>query len=111
MRMSKTRFVFSLMLAIALFAFATSSGVSAKTKKANFGTIKILTNPGGLLLTIDGKNLGETTSEYRSFDLAPGMHNVSVTLPTGKLWTRDIEVPAGRVKCVTVNYRPLPPLP
>ena len=24
---------------------------------------------------------------------------------------RDIEVPAGRVKCVVVNYRPLPPLP
>ena len=109
--MSKTRFVFSLLLAIALFVVATSSEVSAKTKKANFGTIKILTNPGGLLLTIDGKTLGETTTEYRSFDLAPGMHTVSVTLPTGKLWTRDIEVPAGRVKCVTVNYRPLPPLP
>lgn len=109
--MSKTRFVFSLLLAIALFVVATSSEVSAKTKKANFGTIKILTNPGGLLLTIDGKALGETTTEYRSFDLAPGMHTVSVTLPTGKLWTRDIEVPAGRVKCVTVNYRPLPPLP
>ena len=109
--MSKTRFVFSLLLAIALFVVATSIEFSAKTKKANFGTIKILTNPGGLLLTIDGKVLGETTTEYRAFDLAPGMHNVSVTLPTGKLWTRDIEVPAGRVKCVTVNYRPLPPLP
>jgi hypothetical protein len=32
-------------------------------------------------------------------------------LPNGKLWTREIEVPAGRVKCVVVNYRPLPPLP
>ena len=111
--MIKTRFVFkfAFLLAIALFAFSTSSEVSAKPKKAKYGTIKILTNPGGLLLTIDGKTLGETTTEYRSFDLEPGMHNVSVTLPSGKLWTRDIEVPAGRVKCVTVNYRPLPPLP
>ena len=111
----KTRFVFkfafSLLLGIVFFAFATSSEISAKPKKAKYGTIKILTNPGGLLLTIDGKVLGETTTEYRSFDLNPGIHNVSVTLPNGKLWTREIEVPAGRVKCVVVNYRPLPPLP
>ena len=111
--MIKTRlvfkFAFSLMLALAFFA--ASPEASAKAKKAKYGTIKILTNPGGLLLTIDGKNLGETTKEYRSFDLDPGLHNVSVTLPNGKMWTRDIEVPAGRVKCVTVNYRPLPPLP
>jgi hypothetical protein len=39
------------------------------------------------------------------------MHNVVVKLPNGTVWTRDIEVPAGRVKCVVVNYRPLPPLP
>ena len=113
--MFKTRFVFrfafSLLLGIAFFAFATSPEVSAKPKKAKHGTIKILTNPGGLLLTIDGKVLGETTTEYRAFDLNPGVHNVSVTLPNGKLWTREIEVPAGRVKCVVVNYRPLPPLP
>ena len=105
------KFVFALSLATAFFAFAASSEVSAKPKKAKYGTIKILTTPGGLLLTIDGKALGETTTDYRSFDLAPGMHNVSVTLPSGKMWTRDIEIPAGRVKCVVVNYRPLPPLP
>jgi hypothetical protein len=112
--MIKTRFVFkfafSLLVAIAFFAFA-SSDVSAKPKKAKHGTIKILTNPGGLLLTIDGKTFGETTTEYRSIDLNPGVHNVSVTLPNGKLWTREIEVPAGRIKCVVVNYRPLPPPP
>ncbi len=39
------------------------------------------------------------------------MHNVRSTLPNGQLWIREIEVPAGRVKCVVVNYRPLPPLP
>jgi hypothetical protein len=105
------KFAFSLLLSMAFFALAASSEVSAKPKKAKYGTIKILTTPGGLLLTIDGKTLGETTTEYRSFDLNPGIHNVSVTLPNGKLWTREIEVPAGRVKCVVVNYRPLPPLP
>jgi hypothetical protein len=114
-KVNKTRLVFkcafSLLLAVTLFAFAASSEVSAKTKKAKYGTIKILTNPGGLLLTIDGKALGETKTEYTAYDLDPGMHSVSVTLPNGKLWTRDIELPAGRIKCVVVNYRPLPPLP
>jgi hypothetical protein len=102
------KFVLLLLLAV---TFAAATEVAAKPKKAKYGTIKILTNPGGLLLVIDGKAHGETLTEYRSIDLAPGIHNVSVTLPNGKLWVRDIEVPAGRVKCVVVNYKPLPPLP
>ena len=105
------KFAVLFLAAIAFFALASTGEVSAKPKKAKYGTIKILTNPGGLLLAIDGQARGETLTEYRSFDLNPGIHNVSVTLPNGKLWTREIEVPAGRVKCVVVNYRPLPPLP
>lgn len=105
------KFALLLLAAFTFFAFAAASEVSAKPKKAKYGTIKILTNPGGLLLVIDGQSRGETLTEYRSFDLNPGIHNVSVTLPNGKLWTREIEVPAGRVKCVVVNYRPLPPMP
>ena len=105
------KFAFVLIAALTFFAFASAAEVSAKPKKAKYGTIKILTNPGGLLLVIDGQARGETLTDYRSFDLNPGIHNVSVTLPNGKLWTREIEVPAGRVKCVVVNYRPLPPLP
>lgn len=108
---SVKKFAFGVLLAMAVVALLPVTEVSAKPKKAKYGTIKILTNPGGLLLTIDGKALGETLTDYRSIDLDPGIHSVSVTLPNGKLWTRDIEVPAGRVKCVVVNYRPLPPLP
>ena len=106
----KSKFVFATLLALTFLA-AHSIDVSAKPKKAKYGTIKILTNPGGLLLTIDGKPRGETTTQYRAIDLEPGLHNVAVTLPNGKLWTREVEVPAGRVKCDVVNYRPLPPLP
>jgi hypothetical protein len=105
------KFAVLFLAVFAFFAFASASDVSAKPKKAKYGTIKILTNPGGLLLTIDGVPRGESLTEYRAFDLNPGIHNVSVTLPNGKLWTREIEVPAGRIKCVVVNYRPLPPLP
>ena len=105
------RFALLLVVAVMFFGFASTTDVAAKPKKAKYGTIKILTNPGGLLLVIDGQARGETLTDYRSFDLNPGVHSVSVTLPNGKLWTREVEVPAGRVKCVVVNYRPLPPLP
>jgi hypothetical protein len=100
---------------IALFAFVfiavPATTASAKAKKAKYATIKIQTNPGGLLLMIDGKPRGETTTDYRAFDVDAGLHTVQVRLPNGKFWTREIELPEGRVKCVVVNYRPLPPLP
>ena len=101
---------FSLLLAFAFCAVQTST-VSAKPKKAKNSTIRILTNPGGLLLTIDGKPRGETLTEYRDIDLEPGVHNVQITLPNGQFWIREIELPAGRIKCVVMNYKPLPPLP
>lgn len=99
------------LLALLFVAAYPSPTVFAKDKKAKYGVIKIMTAPGGLLLTIDGQVRGETQTDYRSFELEPGMHNVSVKLPNGNMWTRDIDVPAGRVKCVVVNYRPLPPAP
>lgn len=108
---SKLKFVFAALIVSTFFVAQPAFNVAAKPKKAKYGTIKILTTPGGLLLTIDGKPRGETTTEYRAIDLEPGIHNVVITLPNGRFWTRDIEVPAGRVKCVVVNYHPLPPLP
>lgn len=105
-------FRFASIALLTLFVLAVYPSTNAfATKRAKFGTIKILTTPGGLLLTIDGKPRGETMTEYRSFELEPGVHDVVVKLPNGTLWARQIEVPAGRVKCVVVNYRPLPPPP
>ena len=109
-RFISLQFAFAALLAFSFFAFHPAS-VSAKTKKAKYATIKILTTPGNLPIMIDGKPEGVTLTEYRSFDLEPGIHNVQITLPNGSFWTRAIELPAGRVKCVVVNYRPLPPLP
>src|ERR1043166_3302280 len=99
----------ALLLALPFVVASSSTSVFAKTKKAPYSIIKLMTKPGGLLVTIDGKPHGETLTEYRSFELEPGTHNVVVKLPNGTLWTREIEVPAGRVKCVVVNYLPLPP--
>src|SRR5262245_46390015 len=109
--LSNFKFAFAALLALTFFAAHPASTASAKSKKAKYGTIKIQTNPGGLLLMIDGRPVGESTTDYRAFDLDPGMHNVQVRLPHGQFWIREIELPAGRVKCLVVNYRPLPPLP
>jgi PEGA domain-containing protein len=104
------KFAFIALFAFVLFAVPATTA-SAKLKKAKYATIKILTNPAGLLLMIDGKPRGETTTDYRAFDLDAGFHTVQVRLPNGQFWVREVELPAGRVKCVVVNYRPLPPLP
>jgi hypothetical protein len=104
------KFAFIALFALAFFA-APATTTSAKPKKAKYATIKIQTNPGGLMLMIDGKPHGETATDFRAIDLDAGLHTVQVRLPNGKYWIREIELPAGRVKCVVVNYRPLPPLP
>lgn len=105
-------FQFALVALLALtFMSAYSSTVYAKTKKAKYGTIKILTTPGGLPFSIDGKTYGETTTDYRAVDLNPGLHTVVVTLPNGQRWAREIDLPAGRIKCIALNYRPSPPPP
>src|SRR5215213_4468699 len=90
------KLTFAALLAVAFFMVHPPVDVSAKTKKAKYGTIKILTAPGGLLVIVDGKSHGETTIDYRAIDVEPGVHSVSIKLPNGQLWTRDIEVPAGR---------------
>lgn len=103
--------IFAVVFAIGFFSIANTSTAHAKPKKAKYGTIKILTNPGGLLISVDGKPYGQTTTDYRSIDLEPGLHTVVVTLPSGQLWTREIDLPAGRIKCIVLNYRPSPPPP
>ena len=105
---SNFKFVSVALLALLFVAVYPST---AFAKKAKQGVVKILTNPGGLLLTIDGKPHGETLEDFREFYLDPGVHNVVVRLPNGTLWTREIEVNAGRIKCVKVEYKPLPPPP
>jgi hypothetical protein len=85
--------------------------VEAKKKKApNYGTVKIKTAPAGYDLTIDNQPQGKTTSEYREFDLAPGVHTIGIELAGGQHWTRQIDLPAGRIKCLALSYRPSIPI-
>lgn len=110
MRASYLKF-FAASLLLALAVTSPSSVAKTNDKPARYSVLKILTTPGGLPLWVDGKFYGETTTSYRSINLEPGLHTVVITLPGGMRWTREIDLPAGRVKCVAVNHKPRPPLP
>lgn len=104
------KFAFAALLALTFCIVHPASTAHAKKRKpAKYGSIKILSTPGGLPIEIDGKPEGETTSDYRSFDRDPGLHTVVIKLPNGIRWTREIDLEAGRIKCVAINYRPSPP--
>ena len=99
------------LLALTFCMANPASTVYAKKRKlAKYGSIKILSTPGGLPIEIDGKPEGLTTTDYRAFDRDPGVHTVIITLPGGERWTREIDLQAGRIKCVAINFRSLPPI-
>src|SRR5882724_10648110 len=107
-----SKFVFAALLALTFcMAQPSSTAYAKKSKKAKYGTIKVLSTPGSLPVSIDGKSYGETTADYRGIDLDPGLHTVVITLPNGQRWTREIDLPAGRIKCVALKYKPSPPPP
>lgn len=91
-----------------LFFIGGQATVEAKSKRAKYGTIKILSTPGGLPVAVDGKSFGATTTDYRAIDLEPGLHSIDVTLPNGQHWTRQVDLGAGRIKCIAVKYKPVP---
>jgi hypothetical protein len=102
---------FAAILAISFCMVHPASTAYAKKRKlAKYGSIKILSTPGGLPIEIDGRPEGETTTDYRAFDRDPGLHTIVITLPNGQRWTREIEVEAGRIKCVAINFRSSPPI-
>ena len=104
------KLAFAALLVATFCMVQPASTAYAKKKLAKYGTIKILSTPGGLPIEIDGRPEGLTSTDYRAFDRDPGIHTVVITLPNGQHWTREIELEAGRIKCVALNYRPAPPM-
>jgi hypothetical protein len=104
------KLAFAALLALTFcVANPASTAYAKKRKLAKYGSIKILSTPGGLPIEIDGRSEGETTTDYRSFDRDPGLHTIVVTLPNGQRWTREIDLVAGKIKCVAINFRSTPP--
>jgi hypothetical protein len=105
-RCGKLAFAVLIAIAFCLVHPASTAYAKKKVKKPTYGTIKVLTTPGGFPLSIDGQPKGETRTDYQEFELTPGVHSVVITLPNGQRWSRDVEVIAARRKCVALNYRP-----
>jgi hypothetical protein len=102
---------FALAALIALtfcMAHPASSAYAKKRRLAKYGSIKILSTPGGLPIEIDGRPEGFTTTDYRSFDFDPGLHTIIVTMPNGQRWTREIDLAGGHIKCVAIAFKPAP---
>jgi hypothetical protein len=95
-----------LLAGLLLLVFVSATAEGKKIEKLNYGTIRIQSNPPNLPLELDGKSYGTTTTEYTAINLVPGVHTIIVTLPDGNLWRREVELRAGRVKCVSIKYRP-----
>ncbi|MGI8734818.1 MAG: hypothetical protein ACR2LM_16110 [Pyrinomonadaceae bacterium] len=103
------KFAIVALLTLTFFAVHPRSA-EAKRKPAKHGVIKIQTSPAGLPIEVNGKPEGTTTAEWRSWNREPGMHTVVIILPDGQRWAREFNLDAGRIKCVTLNYRPGLPL-
>ncbi len=105
------KIAFAAFLALTFCVANPSATAYAKKRKlAKYGSIKVLSTPGGLPIEIDGRAEGVTTNDYRSFDLDPGVHTLVLTLPNGQRWTREIDLQAGRIKCVALSFRAAPPV-
>lgn len=102
-----------LLLALAFCAVTPSVNGLVRKKPAKHGVIKVMTRPDSYSIEVDGRPEGQTTTnDWRSWNLEPGIHTIVIILPDGRRWTREISLEAGRIKCVTLNYRPgQPPLP
>jgi len=106
-----SRFAAAVLLAL-VFCAATPVEVFARKKPAKHGVIKVMTRPDSYSIEVDGRPEGKTpTNDWRSWNLEPGIHTIVIILPDGGRWTREISLEAGRIKCVTLNYRPGLPLP
>ena len=95
--------------AFLVLAFCLSAPATAHAKKrklANYGTVRVRTAPENLPLEMDGKPAAQLISGQHVFDrLEPGIHALVIILPNGQRWSRNVKVEAGRIKCLTLNYR------
>jgi hypothetical protein len=106
------RLLFAALVALTFcMVHPSSTAYARKRRPANYGVIQIRTRPAGYLVEIDGRSEGQTSSDYSDHRVDPGLHTVIITLPGGQRWTREINVPAGRIKCIELAYRPSVPPP
>ncbi|MBM4320202.1 MAG: PEGA domain-containing protein, partial [Deltaproteobacteria bacterium] len=69
------------------------------------GTIRLVSNPPGATVELDGKpQQGKTPLLLEG--LAPGLYKVSLTMPGRELWAQEVEIAAGALVQRTVTLKP-----
>lgn len=102
------KFAFAVLLALTFcMAHPASTAYAKKRRAAPYGTIRIQSTPTGSAIEINGtRQDGTTTNGYRDFEhLKPGLYSIVIIFPNGKTWTGEVDLKAGRVKCVDATYR------
>jgi hypothetical protein len=62
------------------------------------GTVNLTTKPNRVAVSVDGRALGESTSPFVIGELTPGrQHEIVVSSPGFKPWTREVELTPGQV--------------
>ena len=84
--LSNLKFAFAALLAFSLLCSSSGDVSLRKRRKRSTRTIKILTNSGRSSAHYRWQAAtAKRLTEYRAFDLEPGLHNVQITLPNGSV--------------------------
>lgn len=69
------------------------------------------TSPDGILIVTDktsGRHMVTSPKDTLIKDVRPDRHTIEITMPDGKVWTKDIIVEAGHRYCIGVTYKNSP---
>ena len=102
MRVNRYNFLFVIGLVITL-GLTTAFANDTKRPK-NTGTLSIKTTETSYPVKVDGKYVGESgVGTGAEFFLAPGIYNVEVGGPDGKVWRDRIEILKDKKHCVCLK--------
>jgi len=85
---------------------APPPGTSTSSAKGASGALRLRTSPSGARITLDGEPVPDRTPTVLAL-LAPGEHEVALTLPGYREWDKTVLLEAGKTVHVDVLLTPL----
>ncbi len=75
-----------------------------KTRKVDYGRIKVTSNQPDAPIRVDGIERGRTGPQPVLIDMAPGTYEVEVAFSPSKIYRATVDVQAGKQNCLCLNY-------
>ncbi len=103
----KCAFALVLMLCCS-FTVAEAAKKKTKAIRPTYGRIEVTSNPAGVPILINGKQVGVTAADpsgVTPIDLPPGQYTVEVPFKT-RTHTQVVNVVAGKRNCICLTYTP-----